>query len=259
VISQRERIYASPTGLPLRYDFFRPQTEETVPLVVCIHGGGWISGDPSDMYEIAQILVLNGFAAACPQYRLAPLHPYPAAVEDTQTFVRFARAQAEEWNVDPNRFASLGISAGGHLALMLGLTNPVAPADWPRESRSQVNAVVDICGIADVTAPRETHFDISRSFLDQFMAVPYEGNEDRFREASPLYHVTPDDPPMLVVHGEDDDVVPVAQSDALVEKLRNAGVEVEYHRLPGERHAFSFESYTQITQWILTFLKDKLR
>src|SRR5688500_5376401 len=210
------------------------------------------------MHEVAQVFVQSGFAAACPQYRLAPLHPYPASIEDVQEFVRFARSQAGPWKIDPDKVASFGISAGGHLALMLGFTNPIAPEGWPRDARSQVNAVVDICGITDLTAPRERHFEISHSFLEQFMALPYDGNEEAYRQASPINHVSPDDPPTLIVHGVDDDVVPVAQSDALVGALQQAGVDVEYHRLPGELHAFSFESYMKITEWTVAFLKDKL-
>jgi acetyl esterase/lipase len=258
VITERERVYAQPGGIPLVYDLFRPETEAPTPLVVCLHGGGWISGATTDMHEIAGILTQHGFSAACPQYRLAPLHPFPAAVEDVQEFVRFARSQAKGWKIIPDRIASLGISAGGHLALMLGLTNPVAPAHWPREARAQVNAVVDICGITDVTDYRAKHHEIAFGFLEQFMSRPYEGNEEVFRAASPISHITPDDPPVLVVHGVEDDVVPVDQSDALVEKLRNAGVYVEYHRLEGERHAFSYESYLNILDWSVSFLKEKL-
>lgn len=253
-----ERIYAAPGGAPLRYDLFRPASSMPAPLVVCIHGGGWISGTPTDMHEIAVEFTKHGFAAACPEYRLAPLHPYPAAIEDVQEFVRFARANAGELGIDPDRVASLGISAGGHLALMLGMTNPIAPDHWPRAARSQVNAVVDLCGITDITAPQANHFEIAHSFLFQFMAVPFEGNEEIFREASPLFQVSPDDPPTLVVHGVDDDVVSVRQSDALVQALRDAGVDVEYHRLPGELHAFSLESYQNILRWTIDFLKDKL-
>lgn len=254
----RERVYAAPAGFPLRYDLFRPSGVETAPLVVCIHGGGWISGATSDMYDVAQELTRHGFAAASPEYRLAPLHPYPAAVEDVQEFVRFSRANHKEMGIDPDRIASFGISAGGHLALMLGMTNPNAPDSWSREARSQVNAVIDICGITDLTKPYESHHEIAHSFLFQFMNEPYEGNEQRYREASPLYHVSPDDPPTMVVHGDEDDVVRVEQSDRLVDALRAAGVDVVYHRLPRERHAFSIESYQKILTWTVEFLKDKL-
>lgn len=210
------------------------------------------------MHDIAATLAAQGIAAACPQYRLAPLHPYPAAVEDVQEFVRFARSRADEWNVTPSKVGAMGISAGGHLALMLGLTNPPAPQHWPREARSQVQAVVDICGLTDLTDPLSKHFEIAHSFLLQFMGAPPEGNDEVYKSASPLYHVSPDDPPMLIVHGEEDDVVPVAQSDALVDALRLHGVEVEYHRLPGELHGFRPETSLQILDWTLRFFKEKL-
>src|SRR5436190_24123355 len=100
---QLEPIYASPGGIPLRYDFLRPAAPGIHPLIVFIHGGGWISGDRTDFRTVADVFVKQGYAAALIQYRLAPLHPFPAAVEDVQAFVRYARENAEELGIDPNR------------------------------------------------------------------------------------------------------------------------------------------------------------
>jgi acetyl esterase/lipase len=249
VISERERVYASPGGVPLRYDLFRPASDVKAPLIVCVHGGGWISGEPAHMHEIAATFAEHGFAAACPQYRLAPLHPFPAAIEDVQEFVRFARSHADDWKIRPDRIGAIGISAGAHLALMLGLAG---------EADSRVQAVVDICGITDITNPRESHYDIAHSFLFQFMGLPPEGNEETYRQASPLHHVSPDDAPILVIHGEDDDVVSISQSDKLVEALKQAGVPHDYKRLPGELHAFSLDAYLNIVDWSIAFLREKL-
>lgn len=242
-----DTVYATPGGIPLSYDFVRPDTSDVVPLVVCIHGGGWISGERSGMSEVARSLAAQGFAAACPSYRLAPLHPYPAGVDDVRAFVRFCRDRSDQLKIDPTRVASLGNSAGGHLAAMAGIG-----ADEP------VNAVVNICGISDLSDPRAQHFPISWAFLDQFMQMPYEGNESVFREASPLHSVMPGDPPFCMFHGEADDIVPMEQSVKLHEKLLANGVSSELTILPQEGHAFSYEGWMEIERRYLRFLREVL-
>lgn len=199
------------------------------------------------MRDVALGLAEKGFAAACVGYRLAPLHSYPAAIEDCQEFVRYARTHSGELSVDPLRIASLGNSAGGYLAAMLGLADV---------SDSRVNAVVDICGISDLTKPREQHFPISWGFLEEFMGLPYEGNEWTYHEASPISRVTKDAPPFLLVHGESDDVVPVAQSHALAELLDDQQVRFELHTLPGEYHSFTFPAWQRIEQLYEEFLNS---
>lgn len=242
----RDRIYAEQKGIALRYDLFHPETAEAPPLVVCIHGGGWISGEKEDMHDVASRLAEQGFAAACVGYRLAPLHPFPAAVEDILAFATHARAASSELNIDPRRFASLGNSAGGHLASAAGLS---------KYDDSRVQAVVNICGISDLTNPHGQHFPVSLGFLEQFMGVPYEGNEALWKLASPLHAVEATPPPFLIVHGEADDIVPVGQSMALVQALERAGGSVESHFMPGEGHAFTFEGWMKIEQLFLDFLK----
>ncbi|MBX3119521.1 MAG: alpha/beta hydrolase [Fimbriimonadaceae bacterium] len=248
-----DQVYAEPLGTPLRFDLIRPDSDELLPLAILIHGGGWISGDKSDMRDLTQALGKAGFAVACPQYRLAPLHVFPAAVEDIQAFVRFARTSASEWGLDPNRIASLGNSAGGHLALMSGLTD--APVDGVS---SRVNAVVDICGITDVTVEGIRENPISIQFLEQFMGVSYGEDEARWIAASPIKTISNDAPPILIVHGDEDDIVPISQSEALVAELKRCGVDHEYHTFPGEGHSFTYDNWVKIEHTYLDFLRRRL-
>ncbi len=244
-----DQVYASHGGVDLRYDLFRPDSPETLPLIICIHGGGWISGCKEDYRELGLDLCRAGLAAAIPQYRLAPLHPFPAAVDDIAEFVRFCRGMAGEWNISPDRIGSFGNSAGGHLAAMAGLQS---------EPASNVNAVVDVCGLTDLRNPRDTHLPISWSFIEQFLPMDYAGHEATFEAASPICRVFPGAPPFLVIHGEEDDIVPVSQSDAFVGTLKEKGVPVEYHRYPGEDHGFSNGSWPLIEATAVRFLKDRL-
>lgn len=244
-----DQVYREVGGTQLRYDFFRPDSNDQLPLLIGIHGGGWISGSKEDYRDVAMAMVQHGIAVACPNYRLAPLHPYPAAVEDVRNFVAFVRANAESWAIDPMKVAAFGNSAGGHLAAMLG----VGP-----DASERVNAVVDVCGITDVTNYREQHLPISFGFLEQFLPLHVEGNEAILCSASPIYQVAPGLPPFLVIHGTADDVVPISQSDTFVEKLEEQGVPFEYHRLEGEGHSFSFEAWNQIETVTVDFLREVL-
>lgn len=244
-----DQVYASHGGIDLRYDLFRPNSEDVIPLVICIHGGGWISGCKEDYRELGLALCRAGFAAAIPQYRLAPLHPFPAAVDDIAEFVRFCRSKAGEWHIDPDKIGAFGNSAGGHLAAMAGLQS---------DPTSNVNAVVDVCGLTDLRNPRETHLPISWAFIDQFLPYEYAGNETIFESASPICRAFPGAPPFLIIHGEEDDIVPVSQSDAFVGALKEKGVPVEYYRYPGEDHGFSNGSWPLIEAAAVRFLRDRL-
>jgi acetyl esterase/lipase len=253
-----DQVYASPSGVPLKFDLLAPETDVRLPLVVCMHGGGWISGDKEDMHEIVSMLASNGYAAAAMQYRLAPLYPFPAAVQDAMTFIRHVRANAKDLNIDPGRIASMGNSAGGHLASMLGVLDRL-PDDPPEIPSARVQAVVDLCGISDVNDPRVQHNPIAWSFLEQFMEVPYEGNEARYALASPISHVNAHSAAFLLVHGDADDIVPIDQSERMAAALRGHEVPVEYVRLPGEGHAFSYQVWPMIAQTTLDFLGKTLR
>lgn len=244
-----DQAYCVRNGTQLKFDFYAPESAPPLPLIICIHGGGWISGCKEDMAEAAAVLARQGFAVACPEYRLAPLHTCPAAIEDVREFVMFAKENAGSLGYDASRIASFGNSAGGHLAAMVGLSS---------RSDQRVDAVVSICPITDLTRPREQHFPIAWSFLEQFMGASWEEDEELHRAASPLWQVSADAPPFLVYHGAEDDIVPVAQSEAFVESLRRVGGNVEYHRLEGELHGMSFDAWQEIVDRTTSFLKEVL-
>jgi acetyl esterase/lipase len=249
----RDQVFSSPSGVPLRFDLLAPESDHPLPLMVCIHGGGWISGDKEDMDDIVSLFASNGYAVAAPQYRLAPLYPFPAAIIDTMNFVRYARANAKELNILPDSICSLGNSAGGHLASMLGVLDrmPEEPAETPS---ARVQAVVDLCGISDINDPRVQHNPIAWSFLEQFMDVPYEGHEDRFALASPITHVDKHSAAFLIIHGDRDDIVPIDQSERMVAALTGHLRPVEFVAVPGEGHAFSYEAWPFLAQTALDFL-----
>lgn len=250
-----DQVYASPKGVPLKFDLLAPDSSTPLPLVICLHGGGWISGDKEDMREIMAFFADNGYASAAVQYRLAPLYPFPCAVLDAMAFVRFMKANASRFNVDAGRFASIGNSAGGHLASMLGVLDRLPQYEAETEPSARVQVVLDLCGITDINDPRVQHNDIAWSFLEQFMEVPFEGNEALFELASPVTHVDSKSAAFLIIHGEADDIVPIDQSERMAAALRGHEATVEFIRLPGEGHAFSYQAWPVIAQNALEFLK----
>lgn len=219
----------------LEFDAFIP--DSPVGSVVCIHGGGWISGDKSEMCDVALMFADRGFAAFCPQYSLAPLHPYPEAIEDIRAFIAHLRRSASELGIDPDRIATFGNSAGGYLSL----TAAVA-----KDLESRANVCADVCGLTDLTQPQAQHPPISWDFIGQYIGVPYEGNEDLWIAASPLYQVDKDTAPTIIFHGDKDDIVWPEQSKKLYDVLNLNGVDSELHLLEGEGHSFTIGAFDEI-------------
>jgi acetyl esterase/lipase len=253
-----DQAYAESGGIPLRFDLFLPDVPGPVPLVICIHGGGWLSGERAGMHDVAAELAGLGFAAACPEYRLAPLHVFPAAVQDLQRFVAFVRGRSTDWNVHSSMIAALGNSAGGHLAAMLAVTDGKF-LDEPAGISTRVNAAVAICPLTNLVEPRERHFEISLAFIEQFLGGPYEGREDLYRAASPVHHVDSSSAPMLIVHGGADDIVPVGQSAELSRALEAAGVPHRLRVLPDEGHAFSQAGWEAVRDAYVEFLRTEFQ
>ncbi len=223
-------------------DIFLPDEPNQCPLFALIHGGGWISGTRTDFHEMARIFASRGFAVACIGYRLAPLNPFPAAVDDVLSAIGFLRQAAPEYGYDPNRIVALGNSAGGHLACMTGLKDKLSTG----EPAERANGVVSICAITDLRKPHESHFPVAFSFLDQFMQVSESEAPDVYAQASPIQYVTEDAPPFLIFHGCNDDIVPSDQSRKLFDSLVQAGVPAEIRLLEREGHSFLVSTWNEI-------------
>lgn len=225
-----------------------------MPLVVCLHGGGWISGDRSMFSEEAEWISAQGYAAAVIDFRLAPLYPFPAAVQDSQSFVRFAREHAVELNIVPDKIAAFGNSAGGHLACMLGLCSETFSIE--SKTDHMVNAVISVSALTDMRDPGESQYDISFSFIEQFLGGPYQGNEEKYASASPLAHLKEGACPFCIAHGQLDDVVPPDQSRLLHDSLIKKGADSRLLELPCDGHSFTREGWDSIRENYIAFLGD---
>jgi acetyl esterase/lipase len=244
VNSAYDVTYAVRGGEALELDVAWPRAGGTHPLVVLLHGGGWSGGSRGSLHEEMLAFARMGYAAATVEYRLtrAPRNTFPAAVADVRCAVRFLRAHAPDYAIDPERVAAAGYSAGAHLASLLGTAPDVAALDDGSGCGSatggiRVRAVVSYAGPQDlrVNGPyTQEQADLVTNFLGAF---PGDAPE-RAALASPIAHVSPGDPPFLLVHGTRDDLVPVAHARRMAAALRRAGTAATVLELRDRGHEF---------------------
>jgi acetyl esterase/lipase len=197
-----------------------------MPAIIYIHGGGWRKGFAKS--NEAVFLVPHGYFTASIDYRLDDVAPWPAQIEDCKLGVRWLRANAARYHVDPNRIGCMGHSAGGHLVNCLGtMDDPSLEGDggYPGVS-SKVQAVVALEGPTnfDATLGPDKPAFTNAGLLDNLLGGTFAQKPDAWKQASPLGWVKAGDPPFLVVHGDHDVTVPYSQAVEFVAALKNAGV-----------------------------------
>jgi acetyl esterase/lipase len=254
-------IYGKGGGEDLKLDIARPKdaASKNLPCVVFIHGGAWRAGTRAAHHDDIRRLAGLGFVAATVDYRLAPKHPFPAQVQDVKCAIRFLRAHAKQYALDPDRIAIWGISAGGHLALMLGVTQKVdgleGDGGWPEQS-SAVQAVIAYYPRTDLTAEgfSETVQKDHVTFLGGSLAeVP-----EQYRKASPLTYVTPGDAPTLILQGTKDPRVPLIQTTRMIEALTKAGVSGHAELIFGAAHGWSGAERERTDAAAVAFIRQHL-
>ncbi|MCI0333937.1 MAG: alpha/beta hydrolase [Planctomycetes bacterium] len=234
--------YGKGGTIPLKLDLYSPKDHaKPVPAVIFIHGGAWKGGYRQMYHYYCTKFAEHGYVAATISYRLTSDAPFPAAVEDAKCAVRWMRANAEKLGVDPNKIGVAGGSAGGHLSMMVGYapdTPELEGTGGHGDVTSRVGAVVNLYGPTDLT----TEFARSKRDVIRFLQdKPFDQGAELYQLASPITHVTKDDPPTLILHGSIDDTVPIDQAELLVEALKKNGVDYEYDRVEGWPHAMDLE------------------
>ncbi len=233
--------YANPDDQHLMLNIARPKTGDgPFPAIVCIHGGGFRAGKREGYDGLIIRLAQKGYVAMTVSYRLAPKYQFPAAVHDTKAAVRWARANAAKYQIDPTRIGTTGGSAGGHLAQFLALTAGVAEFEGnggnAKES-SAVACVVNVYGPSDFTKSYGKSVDAAE-VLPLFLGGNLETARKQHLKASPLYWVTPNAAPTLCIHGTEDKYVAHEQAVWLVDKLKACGADAELLTLEGAGHGF---------------------
>lgn len=231
--------YCTGGGRPLLMDILIPahRIRAPTPAVLWIHGGGWEAGD-KNAHINAEFLANAGFVAATLSYRLSSTAPFPAAVEDCKCAIRFLRANAQTYGIDPERIGAAGSSAGGHLAELLATADRRAGLEgdggW-QEVSSHVQAAASYFGPSDLMAqfPSDTV-----PVIVKFLQGSRKEKPDSYREASPIFYVSKGDAPLLLVHGEKDADVPFDQSVRLAGAYRRLGLKVEFIAVKNAGHDF---------------------
>jgi acetyl esterase/lipase len=211
--------------------------EGPLPLIVWIHGGAWYAGSKND-WSPAVPMVAKGYAVASVNYRLSQHGVFPAQIEDCKAAIRWLRANAAKYNLDPERIGVWGASAGGHLVALLGTTAGVK--EWDRrggnlDQSSRVQCVVDWFGPTELTG-MGVEGDPPGSPVALLIGGPAQENKEKARKASPLTYVDKHSAPFLIMHGDKDDIVPLKQSELLADALKKAGVEVTLQVVKGNGH-----------------------
>lgn len=235
-------VYTPPSWpQALKADVYQPTGAGVKPAVLLIHGGGWAAPDRrAQMASIAERLAQRGYVVVNASYRFAPEYLYPAPVQDLREALKWMRANAAKYQIKPDAIAAMGYSAGGHLAALLGVL------DGPPEVR--VQAVVDGAGPSDLRKYK------GGTLVPQFLGGTQAQVPQQFTQASPVTHVSKDDPPVFLYHGSWDTLVPDDHSRDFKTALDAAGVHAEWFQIIGRGHITAFFSDGAAIDAALAFL-----
>jgi acetyl esterase/lipase len=210
-------VYNIVDGQDLLMDIYFPSSGGPWPVMLFVHGGGWSDGDKA---PLAMVPTEAGLLVVSINYRLYPAYRFPAMIEDVKCAIRYLRAHARQYNLDPQRIALVGHSAGAHLSALAGLIDERAGWDTGPylEQSSAVQAVVVVAG------PTDLSLVFPQQAMDLFAGV---FAKEQLTDASPVNHAHQEAPPFLIIHGDGDQVVPVEQGIVLHAALKKAGAPVE--------------------------------
>ena len=227
----REKIvYSTVADRELLLDAFVPKGDGLRPAVLVVHGGAWRSGDRKQLRGYANALAERGFVCFAIDYRLAPKDKFPAQIEDCRAAVKWIRANAAEYGVDPNKLGAIGYSAGGHLVCLLATTGE-APGEQNGNVDTRLQAVV--AGGAPTDFRK---FEDNGKWAEYWMGGDLTTQPDRFRDASATVFVDKNDPPVFFFNGTDDELVSVEWSKSCYEALKSSGVKTEMYEIKGAGH-----------------------
>ena len=245
----------------LHLDLYTPTEEGVYPAVIFIFGGGWRSGDKSMQWPLAMNVAAKGYVTATLEYRLSPEAAYPAAVHDIKDVIKYLRIHAQEFNIDPDKIAVSGCSAGGQLAALVGVTSGMKKFDGGEDNiPTHVKAIIDIDGILDFTDPNESGKDNDPnkpSAGKQWLGASYQKDPELWIEASPLTYIGESTPPMLFINS----ALPRfhAGRDSAIVILDQYGVYYEVHTIPDTPHPFwLFHPWFEPTVMLVVDFLDKV-
>lgn len=254
-------VYAQHDGTDLLLDLYLPDNPPTkrLPVVIWVHGGGWAKGSKEGCKAV--FLTMHGFAVASINYRLTDVAQWPAQIEDCYASVRWVRQHAKEYGLDPDRIGVWGSSAGGHLAALMG-TRPAGE----EEVSSRVQAVCDWFGPTDlltmppnVVSETRSLEQVCQSNGAKLLGATVRDVPEIAKDASALYHVSKDDPPFLIMHGQKDPGVPLEQSARLQEALAKQKIRVKFVIVRDAGHGGPEFATPDVLNTVRNFFRRQLR
>lgn len=243
----------------------QPADDKPLPVVAFIHGGAWRAGDKrGGVGQVAPLVASGQFAGVSIGYRLSDEAIWPAQIHDCKAAIRWVRAHAKQYNLNADKIAVWGSSAGGHLVAMLGTSGGVKELEGTLgkhlDQSSRVTCVVDFFGPTDLLAmgkyPSRIPHDEANSPESRLVGGPVQETQAAAKSASPVTYVSKDDPPFLLMHGSEDPLVPYNQSERLAEALTKAGCEPIFVKVQGAGHGFGGP---QVARRVEQFLQKHLR
>lgn len=261
-------VYATVGSTQLHMDIGLPEKmpDTPLPVVVWIHGGGWKTG--TYKWNRSAWFVKHGYASVSVQYRFIDQARFPAQIHDCKAAIRFLRANAGKYGIDPNRIGVWGGSAGGHLAALLGTSGGIKELEGESGNAGQSSRVQAVCewygpndlamGIRDPEPGRK-----KPPLLVQFLGATLEEKPELYKLASPITHISKDGPPFLIVHGDADELVPFTQAQVFYDALKKAGVDATLIKVKGGNHGLTAKgmqpSEEEIEKRMVEFFDRKLK
>jgi len=264
VTFERGIVYGKAGDVELQLNLAKPAKHDdnsaAAPAVLVIHGGGWAAGHRDHGNDLAIKLAQRGFVAVTISYRLAPKHLFPAQIEDSKCAVRFLRASAKKYNLNPERIGAVGLSAGAHLSMMLatldkedGMEGDGGHGDQP----SKVQAAVSFVGPTDFTV--DDLPDASRNIVKNWLGGDLKEKAAEAKKASPVTYVNKGDAPMLLFQGTVDPLIPNTQAYRMTEAMSKAGVKGRVEMILGGGHGWGGKEMERTLEETLRFFDEHLK
>ena len=264
--TRQEVTYTRYGDRTLEMDIYRPKDEwGALPAVVCIHGGGWAKGDRTSHAKIAQALAARGYVAATISYRLSGEAPFPAQIHDCKAAVRFLRANAKTYGINPDQIGAIGLSAGGHLTALLATSGDVKELEGNgghAQFSSTIQAAVPMGAQTDLLSDRTREISAIEArgkIWRQFLGGALDDQPATYRLASPLHHLDKADPPVWLITGQNDD--PSTHATAFRQRMQQLGLQSDLTIIPDAPHAFIGRQmwFNQMIQRTDAFFKQTLK
>lgn len=265
LVIEKDIVYGKGGDVELMIDLTKPKDGEgPFPALVLIHGGGWIGGTRQSFQPLAEQAARRGYVAVTVTYRLTQpdpetklgKHQFPEQLHDCKCAVRWLRSAAKKYDVDPDRIGVMGGSAGGHLSLLVGMVDEHAKLEGDgghADQSSRVDAVVNLFGPTELA---KAYDDVPQvhDLLIAFLGGPPAEKSENYKAASPVTYISEDDPPILTLHGDKDNIVLVSQAVLLDDAMKAAKADHELLILKDQGHGFSGEALTKASDTMWSFL-----